>query len=153
MNNGPSHFGLLPGTDEGSERVLNAIATYFSSLGYGALRTTPVDGAGASLAPGSVQYAAIAASTSGNNTLVSAVSGKKIRVLSLFLVSAGTVTTRFESAADGTALTGQMALVANTGYVLGYNPNGWFETVASQLLNLELSAAISVAGSLTYIEV
>lgn len=99
------------------------------------------------------KFAAIDAATSGDNTLVAAVASKKIRVLSAFLVSAGTVNVRFESGAGGTALTGQMSLVANTGFVLPFNPAGWFETAANTLLNLELSGAISVDGSLTYVEV
>lgn len=103
--------------------------------------------------PVTVKFAAIDAATSGDNTLVSAVTSKKIRVLSVFLVSAGTVNVRFESGAGGTALTGQMNLIANTGFVLPYNPAGWFETASNTLLNLELSAAVSVDGSLTYIEV
>ena len=97
--------------------------------------------------------AVIDTATSGDTTLVAAVSGKKIRVLSCFLMAAGTVNVRFESGTGGTALTGQMNLVANTGFVLPFNPIGWFETAASTLLNLELSAAISVDGSLTYVEV
>jgi len=100
-----------------------------------------------------VKYAVIDAATSGNNTLVSAVSTKIIRVHSLFVVAAGTVNVRFESGADGTALTGQMNLVVNTGFALPWNPKGWFQTAASALLNMELSAAISVDGSLTYTEV
>ena len=100
-----------------------------------------------------VKYAIIDAATSGDNTLVAAVSGYKIRVLSLFLVAAGTVNTRFESGAGGTALTGVINLTAQAGYALNYNQGGWFETAAGSLLNLELSAAISVDGSLSYIEV
>ena len=46
-----------------------------------------------------------------------------------------------------------MNLVANTGFVLPYNPAGWFETASNTLLNLELSAAVSVDGALTYMEV
>ena len=91
---------------------------------------------------------------SGDNTLVAAAgAGNKIRVLAAFLVSAGTVNVRFESGAGGTALTGQMNLVANTGFVLPYNPKGWFETAANTLLNLELSAAISVDGCYLYVVV
>jgi hypothetical protein len=90
---------------------------------------------------------------SGNNTVVTAVTGAKIRVLSAVLVAAGTVAARFESGAGGAALTGQMPLVANTAVELSYNPNGWFETAASALLNLELSGAIAVHGVLTYVEV
>lgn len=99
------------------------------------------------------KFAAIDAATSGDNTIVSAVVGKKIRVLSAFLVSAGSVNTRFESGAGGTALTGQMNLVANSGFVLPFNPIGWFQTAANTLLNLELSDAVSVDGALTYVEV
>ena len=99
------------------------------------------------------KYVIIDAATSGDNTILAAVTSKKIRVLSLFLVAAGTVNVRFESGAGGTALTGQMNLVANTGFALPYNPVGWFETAVTTLLNCELSAAISVDGCLTYIEV
>lgn len=97
-----------------------------------------------------IKHAVIDKASSGDNTIVSAVSGKRIVVVSLFIVSAGTVNIRFESGASGTALTGQMNLVANTGFVLPYNPYGWFVTAKDELLNLELSDAISVDGSLSY---
>lgn len=100
-----------------------------------------------------VDHVIINASTSGDNQLLAAQTGLKIRVVSLFLVSAGTVSVRFESGADGTALTGQMPLVANTGFVLPFNPTGWFETAADVLLNLELSAAVGVHGSFSYVAV
>lgn len=90
---------------------------------------------------------------SGDNTLITAVTAKKLRVLSLFLISAGTVNVRFESGTGGTALTGQMNLVANAGFVLPFNPVGWFETASATLLNLELSGAVSVDGNLVYVEV
>lgn len=99
------------------------------------------------------KYAIIDAASSGDNTIVSLVASRKLRVLSLFMISAGTVIARFESDAAGTALTGQMNLIANSGFSLPFNPAGWFETVAGELLNLELSGAISVDGSITYIEV
>lgn len=99
------------------------------------------------------KFAVIDAATSGDNTLLAAVASKKIRVLSLYLVSAGTVNVRFESGAGGTALSGQMNLVVNTGFVLPFNPIGWFETASNTLLNLELSAAVSVDGGFTYVEV
>lgn len=94
--------------------------------------------------------AKIDAASSGDNTLLAAVTGRKIRVHALFLVSAGTVTVRFESGASGTALTGQMNMVANSGFVLPFNPAGWFETAPATLLNLELSDGVSVDGSFTY---
>lgn len=102
---------------------------------------------------GPVKRAAVAAAAAGNNTLVAAVTGKSLRVMSLALVATGGANTvRLESDADGTALTGQMNLAADGQLVLPYNPAGWVATVAGELLNLELSAATAVAGVLTYVE-
>jgi hypothetical protein len=102
----------------------------------------------------SIKYAVIDAAGSGDNTLVAAAgAGKKIRVHSCFLVASGAVNVRFESGASGTALTGQMNCAANGGFVLPYNEGGWFETAANTLLNLELSGATSVDGSLSYSEI
>src|SRR5688572_28853061 len=98
-----------------------------------------------------VKRAIIDAAGSGDNTLVSAVTGKRIRVLACFAVMTGTaVTIRFESGAGGTALTGQMTPSQGGGFVLPYNPVGWFETAAGALLNLELGGAQSVDGCLVY---
>lgn len=99
------------------------------------------------------KFAAIAASSSGDNTLVAAVASKKIRVLSYYFTANGTVTVRFESGAGGTALSGQMDFIVNTGIVIPFSPVGHFETATNTLLNLELSGAVEVAGGLTYIEV
>lgn len=99
-----------------------------------------------------VQFAAIQAAALGDNTLVAAVAGKRIRVLSLVLVASGGVNTvRLESGAGGTALTGLMDLVAEGQLVLPFNPAGWCETAVAALLNLELSAATAVAGMLAYV--
>ena len=100
------------------------------------------------------KFATIDAAGAGDNTLVAAVTGKKIRVLAAFFTMTGTaVTIRFESAASGTALTGQMTPAQGQTIVLPFNPLGWFETVAAELLNLELGGAQSVDGGLVYIEV
>jgi len=116
---------------------------------FGNLKTTQLPDA-----TSAVQYAVIDDASSGDNTLVAAAgAGIKIRVLSLFMVAGGDVDARFESGAGGTALTGQMDLTANSGFTLPYNPAGWFETADNALLNLELSAAVSVDGCLTYVEV
>lgn len=103
--------------------------------------------------PAIAKFAKIDAATSGDNTLVSAVTGKKIRVLLWALVSGGTVTVRFESGAGGTALTGQMTTAVNNVVCPGYSAIGHFETAAGELLNLELSGNVTVDGYLVYIEV
>lgn len=96
-------------------------------------------------------FAVIDAASSGDNTIVaSAGSGNIILVHQVFMVAAGTVTVRFESGASGTALTGQMNLASNGGFVLPFSPVGWFKTAANTLLNLELSTATSVDGVIAY---
>lgn len=96
-------------------------------------------------------FAVIDAATSGDNTIVAAAgSGNIILVHQVFMVAAGTVTARFESGAGGTALTGQMNLASNGGFVLPFSPVGWFKTAANTLLNLELSGATSVDGVIAY---
>ena len=98
-----------------------------------------------------LQYASIDAAGSGDNTLVAAVADKRVRVLSLFAVAAGAVTVAFESGASGTALTGDMNVGANGNITMPFNPEGWFQTVAGELLNMELGGATSVDGCLTYV--
>ena len=105
---------------------------------------------GSSLTP---KFARINGSTSGDNTLVAAVASKKIRVLSLSIIAAGTVTVNFQTAVAGAYLAGPYPLIANTGMVLPFSPYGHFETVAGDLLNMELNAAIAVGGQLVYVEV
>lgn len=97
------------------------------------------------------QYAAVAAASAGDNTLVAAVTAKRIRVHALTLVaSGGANSVRLESGAGGTALTGVMDIVDNGQLVLPYNPSGWCQTAAGAFLNLELSAATAVGGVLVY---
>lgn len=98
------------------------------------------------------KFAVIAASSSGDNTLVSGVGSKKIRVLNYVLMSNGTVNAKFQSSTGGD-ITGLLYLIANTGASSGYAPTGHFETVAGEDLQLNLSAAIAVGGHLSYIEV
>ena len=100
-----------------------------------------------------VKYATISGATSGNNTVVAAVTSKRIVVLSYVLVAAGAVNVRFESGAGGTALTGVMSIGANGGIVAPHNPYGWFDTAVGALLNMELGGAVQVSGHLTYQEV
>ena len=99
------------------------------------------------------KFAVIDHAGNGDNTLVAAVTSKKIRVLAVMMIAGGSVNARFESGAGGTALSGQMQLTAQSGFTLPFNPVGWFETAAGSLLNLELSAAVSVDGMLVYVEV
>lgn len=109
--------------------------------------------AGAALTP---KFAAISASSSGNNALVAAVTSKKIRVLAYSLVPNGAVNARFQTDGGGTPgnLTGLKYMgAAGNGIVQGFNPIGWFETDAGESLDLNLSGAVAVGGELVYVEV
>lgn len=114
------------------------------------LSTATVQNGATSLIP---KFAIIDAALSPDNTIVALVASKKIRVLSYSFIASGAVTARFESDTGGTALTGQMQIGANGKASAEFNPLGHFETVAGELLNLELSGATSVDGHLTYVEV
>ena len=99
------------------------------------------------------KYAAVNATTNGDNTLLSAVAGKKLRVLSYTLVADAAVGCAFEDGAGGTELAGQMAFAANGGVSVPFSPVGHFETTANTLLNLETDAAANVRGHIAYVEV
>lgn len=103
-----------------------------------------------------MKFAKIDLAASGD--LVAAVSGKKIRVLSYLIVSAGSVTAKFQSAAS-TDLTGAMSLVVGVPNACDHAPpvhgmpTGYFETSQGEKLNLVLSSGVQVSGHLTYVEV
>ena len=102
-----------------------------------------------------IKSAVINDSSSGDNTIVAAVSGKKIAVLGVFVMSDGTVDVRFEDGVAGAFKTGQMPLEAREGFVLpiGGPESYWWIGSANTLLNLELSAAINVHGLVSYREI
>lgn len=111
-------------------------------------RTDSIYNSGTAVTP---VYVSVSVASSGDNTLVAAAgASNKIRVLSAMLVAADAVTVAFEDGASGTPLTGDMSLVAGSGFVLPYSKIGWFETTANTLLNLELSAAVQVSGCIVY---
>ena len=101
--------------------------------------------------------AVIAASSSGNNEIVAAhtsPTAKKIQVIAYWLSSSGTVNAKWRSAS--TDKSGLLYCVANVGIVVPglalsdeeFKP--WYETVAGEALNLNLSAAVAVGGAVVY---
>ena len=134
----------------GADGVVNDTAVAAPMPVQATLDSNQMSTAGTIVTP---KFAAIALSASGNTTVVAAVASKKLRVLALSMVANGTVNIKFQTGTGGTDLTGLYYLIANTGAVLPFNPAGWFETASGVLLNANLSAAIAIGGSLTYIEV
>lgn len=139
------------GVDIGDVDVTSQPARSATTDNIGAaLMTNVIHDSTTALTP---KFAAISAASSGDNTLVAAVSGKKIRVIQVQVIADSAVSVRFKDGAGGTALTGVMSLAANGGFSAPFTPVGHFETTAATLLNLELSAAVQVSGWLTYVEV
>jgi len=94
-------------------------------------------------------FAKIAASASGDNEIVDAVAGKKIRVLRWGFAAGGDVTAKWRS--GSTDLTGPRPLTKYAAAGGAPSPWGLFETAAGEALNLNLSAAVAVGGELTYV--
>jgi hypothetical protein len=94
-----------------------------------------------------VTHVKIDVSTLGDNTIVSAAMGSKIRVQHLFIVPDAPVIIKWKS--GSTDISGPMRLVASGGYGTSLE-FGVIETNASEALILNLSAAVSVGGHLVY---
>ena len=97
-----------------------------------------------------IQYACVNGSST-DNTLVSIISGKKIRIIGALFVAAGTVNMTLQSGTGGTALIGPIPLVANGGFILQEANHGHTETGQGVLLNMHLDAAVAVTGYVKYI--
>lgn len=103
-----------------------------------------------------MKYAAVNVSTQGDNTIVAAVAGKRIRVVGYALSWATTNQVKFRSGLAGTDLTGQLYGVATTfAHVapppLEYDgPEGYFQTNTGEALVLNLSLAGAIGGHVLY---
>lgn len=100
----------------------------------------------------------IDAGLSGDNIIVQAAPGLKIRVLSYVLVAAAAVTVQWQSGITGQnsfrrPLSGAMSLAVNGSLPSpSAGPDGWlFETDAHQDLILNLGGAQNVRGHLTFV--
>jgi hypothetical protein len=103
------------------------------------------------------KFAAIAAATSGNNTLVTNPNaGKKIRILAIMVI-AGAAGNIYFTSDTGTVIfggsTNKIQLAANGGFVLPFSPVGWFETAADADLTMNASSTGPFSGGVVYVEV
>ncbi len=93
----------------------------------------------------------VSPASSGDNTVIAAVTGRKIRVLAVTFSASAAVNGKFTSGTtpDITGLfyftTGELNVQ------LPYNPFGWFQTAAGALLGFNLSSGTSVALQITYV--
>lgn len=92
----------------------------------------------------------ISINTQGDNILVAGVASRKIKLLSLAIISAGTVNWTWKSTGN---LSGALPLIANTGYVLPASSPGqghYLESDTGGDLVATLSAGTLVTGHGTY---
>jgi hypothetical protein len=83
-------------------------------------------------------------------SVVAAVAGKKIRVLSLAFVAGGTATNATFNSAS-TAISPLFANAANGGAILPFNPIGWFQTVAGEALTLTTGTGATTGVLVGYV--
>lgn len=154
--------GTVAATQSGTWNIgtVTTVSTV-SSITTLPARTATADAITAKLATDSIQngltaltpkFATISASSSGNTTVVTAVTSKKIRVLRFTLISNGSVNVKFRSSTAGD-LTGAMPTQQYSGTGASFCPVGVFETASGETLQINLDAAVSVGGFLTYVEV
>jgi len=139
-----------------------------SGLTVGSLEAavvTSVDGSGNPITGGSEEtstiyngitpltplFTPVAAASNGDNTIISATGGKRIRVLSGAIVASGSVNVKFTDGAGGSGITGTMNFVSNSGVQIPFAPVGNFQTSSGNALVLNLSGATNVGGWLTYL--
>ncbi|MCW2228085.1 hypothetical protein QIH87_49865 (plasmid) [Bradyrhizobium elkanii] len=145
---------LVGTTNSNGTSTNTKLDTLHSDLGSTldvALDTGTIRNGATALTP---KFTKIAVSSSGATTVVALVSAKKIRVLAAYLSPNAAVNIKFQSHATPTDLTGlHYATNQGNGLVLPFNPVGWFETVAGEALDINLSGAVAVGGTLVYVEV
>lgn len=92
--------------------------------------------------------AAVSASSSGDNALVSATASQTTRVFAMMLVFHGDTTAKFQSGA--TDLTGAMQFRAGDKLILDYTGEPWFVTGSNETFDLNLGSAVTVTGFIQY---
>lgn len=133
--------GSLPITIASNQQTI-AVALDTSVIAVGAT--------GSTLTP---KFRAITATALGTTTVVATVSAKKIRVVQWIVTTNAAVNYKWQSH-EGTDLTGLFYSAGLGGGAGGaFNPVGHFETASGSALDINLSVATAVGGSLVYIEV
>ncbi len=140
------------GRDLGGVDLLTAIPTGANSIGGVAPSGTHLYDDTSTPGKVEVKFASVDVASSGDNSIVALVAGKEIRVISYVLVASGGANTLFWNSSVGGPLSGGMGL-ADTGGISANSNTGLFATVAGEALELNLSAATSVDGHISYIEV
>jgi len=133
--------GSLPITIASNQQTISVVTdTSVLSLGATGSTATP-------------KFKALTATALGTTTVVASVSAKKIRVVQWIATTVAATNFKWQSH-EGTDLTGLFYSAGLGGGAGGaFNPVGHFETASGSALDINLSVATAVGGSLVYIEV
>ena len=88
----------------------------------------------------------ISVASATTTTVVALTSGKKTRVLAMYLVSGAACNINWQSHTTTTNADGVQDFAANAGIVLPFNPIGWFDTTSGEALDLVTSTNAQVGG-------
>lgn len=98
-------------------------------------------------------YDTVAASTT-DSELVTAVTGRKIRVRSVVINQGDTTPSSVQFNSDdgdtSTAISPAFKAAANGGFVMNDNPQGWFETESGEALTVTTGSGSNTAILVTY---
>lgn len=96
------------------------------------------------------------AASQTDSALVTAVTGKQLRVLAAVFVTAGTatnITFNSKPAGSGTAISALFAAGANGGAALPFSPVGWFQSNSGEGLTVTTGAGSTTGIQVCYVEV
>lgn len=145
--------GLLPpGAATMSASGPAAIATNQHTLAVAYDTTKMMEGATGSTVSFSGKVK-IAITTATTTLVVAGTAGKRIRVVSGYLVCGVANVVTLQSSVSTTNNDGGCSYPANGGIVLPFNPAGWFDTAAGDGLNIVTGAsgANGLSGQLSYV--
>jgi hypothetical protein len=120
--------------------ITNALPT-----GTNAIGKVNINAGAAALTSAAVTFA-----SSGDNTVVAAVSAKTTKVYRLMIVVAGATSIIFKDGA-GTSLTGAMPIAANGSITLDFDGEPWFTGSTNTAFIINSSNAVQVSGIIYYI--
>lgn len=96
-----------------------------------------------------IKEAFITPSSTGNTAILAAVANQRFKITSMFVVATLANSVKLQSAT--TDISALIPLADNGGFVLPFNPEGWFTTLNdNEALNFNMSVATSTAVNITY---
>lgn len=103
---------------------------------------------------GNINAWANVAASATDSSLVSAVPGKKLRVLAVVInqgdTTASTVVFNSKGSGAGTAISPTLKAAANGGFVVPFNKEGWWETASGEGLTVSTGAGSTTGIVVVY---